>query len=353
MVNDRILGTPVRGVSDTTTRLEVRLIPDPHRIHLWLEAHGTVDSRTAASRGPVTLNDHGESAYIVHKAVIIDDRGLGIANAMAEADSNTQLVGISTRFDGRPLVSAVVRDRAAAKYDKQHAEALREVDQKVANEAARRVDTDARRALEDIESMICQQMFSPLEKMGVDAQPIAFGTTTDRVTLRLRLAGENQLGGHTARPQAPSDSLASMQVHESALNNALDRLELAGESFTLQDLFLHLAKRTGKPISVPSDLPDDVSITFARHDPVHVRCQDGVIRVTLAVANLHQRGRSWHDFAISAMYAPKSITCMPGWCAAARLNWAATPTKARLNWLCARFSARFCRAIENWIWCRR
>ncbi len=305
IVNDRIRGTPVRGVSDTTTRLEVRLIPDPRRIHLWLEAHGTVDSRTAASRGPVTLNDRGESAYIVHKAVIIDERGLGIAKAMAEADSNTQLVGISTRFDGRPLVSAVVRDRAVAKYDKQHAEALREVDQKVANQAARRVDADAKQALEDIETLIVQQMLSPLEKMGVDAQPISFGTTTERVTMRLRLAGENQLGGHTARPQAPSDSLASMQVHESALNNVLDQLELAGNSFTLPDLFMHLAKRTSKPITVPSDLPDDVSITFANRDPVHVRCQDGAIRVTLAVETLRQGSRTWRDFSISATYAPE------------------------------------------------
>ncbi len=305
IVNDRILGTPVHGVSDTTTRLQVRLIPDSERIHLWLEARGTVDSLTSASRGPVTLTDRGQSAYIVHKAVIIDERGMGIAKAMAEADSSTELTGISTRFDSRPLVSAVVRDRAAAKYEKQHAAALREVDQRVADQAARRVDSDARQALEDIEAMIVQQMFSPLERMGVEAQPISFATNAERVSMRLRLAGENQLGGHTARPQAPSDSLASMQMHESALNNVLDQLELAGNTFTLPDLFIHLAKRTGKPIAVPHDLPEDTTITFATRDPVHVRCQNGTIRVTLAVQQLQQRDRSWHDFSISAHYAPE------------------------------------------------
>ena len=65
-----------------------------------------------------------------------------------------------------------------------------------------------------------------------------------RLTVRLRVASPNQLGGHTARPQAPSDSLGSVQVHESAINNALDQLHLASRTFTLPELYQHLARAT-------------------------------------------------------------------------------------------------------------
>jgi hypothetical protein len=304
-VNDRILGNPVSGTSDTTTQLQVKLIPDPQRLHIWLEAHGTVDSRTQSSKGPVTVSDRGESNYIVYKAVVLDDRGLGIAKAIAEATSDTQLTGISTTFDNRPVIGHVVRNRAEEHHDRQSGLALKEVEQKVATQASRRVDVEAGARLATAENAVRHQIVTPLENLGVNSDPISLETTAERLTMRLRLAGANQLGGHTARPQAPSDSLASMQVHESALNNVLDQLQLAGKTATLPELFQQLSERTGRDIPSPVDLPSNITITFAQHDAVRVRCQDGGIRVTLAIASFGDGSQQWHDFMITATYVPE------------------------------------------------
>jgi hypothetical protein len=120
------------------------------------------------------------------------------------------------------------------------------------------------------------------------------------------LAGEDQLGSHTPRPQAPADSLASVQIHESVLNNGIQRLQLNGRTFTLPELSQHIAKRLNRP--APWEInPEhaDVKITFAEKDAVIVRCEDGQLVLTLSIAQLSKSSRKWKSFQIRAFYKPE------------------------------------------------
>ena len=54
-------------------------------------------------------------------------------------------------------------------------------------------------------------------------------STPERVVARVRVAGDDQLGSHTPRPRALSDSLASVQVHETAMTNLAVTLGLDGK----------------------------------------------------------------------------------------------------------------------------
>src|SRR5262249_20320491 len=109
VVNDTILGASVSGSSKTNSKLSVKLIPDSKRLHFWIDTEGTVDSDTLSSSGPATFSNTGRSTFLVHKAVVLDEKGLGIADAVAEADSNTQLNGVSTSYDGRPILGPIIR----------------------------------------------------------------------------------------------------------------------------------------------------------------------------------------------------------------------------------------------------
>jgi hypothetical protein len=114
------------------------------------------------------------------------------------------------------------------------------------------------------------------------------------------------LGSHTPRPQAPADSLASFQVHESVLNNVVQRLELDGRTFTLPELGRHIAARLSRP--APKDENpdhDDVLIMFAPKNAVRVRCIDGRIEITVSIAKLAKESRSWKDFQVRAFYRPE------------------------------------------------
>ena len=146
--------------------------------------------------------------------------------------------------------------------------------------------------------------------MTLDPQLIEAETTDKRFTMRVRLAGMDQLGSHTPRPRAPSDSLASVQIHETALNNGIQRLELGGRVFTLPELSDHIAARLNSPPPWKTD-PDNesVKISFAERNPVVVRCEDGRVVLTLSIRRLKKSPRSWSYFQIRAFYRPEIDGC--------------------------------------------
>ncbi len=124
--------------------------------------------------------------------------------------------------------------------------------------------------------------------------------------MRLRLGGEDQLGSHTPRPPALSDSLCSLQIHESVINNGIQRLRLDGCTFTLPELSRHIAASLNCPPPFPANSEnDDVKITFAKQNSVVVRCQDGQVVLTLSVARLRKGTRyRWSNFQVRAVYQP-------------------------------------------------
>jgi hypothetical protein len=126
------------------------------------------------------------------------------------------------------------------------------------------------------------------------------------MALRVRLAAEPQLGGHTPRPQAPGDSLASIQLHETALNNFVHQLDLDGQTLTLPELRHRVAQRLNRPAIAAGDREnDDLSIRFAAQDAVSVRCQNGQVVITLSIVWMSKPPRTWENFRVQAFYRPQ------------------------------------------------
>src|SRR5262249_6801043 len=117
VVSDTILNARVSGSSQTTAQLQVKLIPDPLRLHFQVGAEGLVNSLTQSTHGPVTFSNRGESTFVARKTVIFDAGGWTSENASAEANSDTQLLGVRTTFDGRPVLGSVARRRAVEKEE--------------------------------------------------------------------------------------------------------------------------------------------------------------------------------------------------------------------------------------------
>jgi hypothetical protein len=304
---DVIVGADVTGRSTTVTKLTVLLVPDPQRLRLGLEAHGVVTSNTASTSGPATFYNNGQSQFVVRKLFLCDVRGLNVFPAVAEAESTrSDLISLETDYDGVPLVGSVVRNIARSQLEDRQDEARWQTEHKVATRARTQLDAEISKAVDKMKDRFNTQLWDTLAGLGLDLQPLALSTTEDRAVLRLRLAGAEQLGAYTPRPRAPSDSLMSLQVHESALNNALERLELDGQSFTLPDLFAHLRDKLNRPATdaVEADLPEDVVVTFAPEDAVRVSCHDGRVQVRLAFAELSEGRRRWRNFAVVTHYRP-------------------------------------------------
>jgi hypothetical protein len=306
-VNEVVVGVPSRGYSTTRTQLAVQLFPDPHAIRLGIEASGVVDSQTSSTSGPVTFLSHGESTYLVGKQIVVDSGGLRVGRAIAQADNQTRLSGLETDFDGVPLIRNLIRGYALSQHDDRQDEARQEVEAKVSARASQRFDAEVNERLVKVESDLRRRVLGPLDSLQLEPTPLQLSTTNERITARVRLAAPHQLGAHTPRPLAMSDSLGSLQIHESVLNNALDQFQLAGRTFTLVELYRWIGERLGKSdVAIPDDLPENVTLTFADEDPVRVRCQNGRVELCLAMAEIDQGKRAWYDFEVTVYYRPQT-----------------------------------------------
>ncbi|MBN1395589.1 MAG: hypothetical protein JW959_11240 [Pirellulales bacterium] len=304
-VNDRVLGKPTYGESLMATEAVVRMQPDPRRIRMNLEVTGEISAITTSDAGLAQFYNNSESCYKLRKPLEVDLDGISLWPAEVDVYNETRLRGVETSMDRVPLFNRLFENVARSQHEQKKPAANREVRRKIAARARKRIDAEVHERFSGVVERLNRRLFEPLNSLALDPQLIDAATTETQFSVRLRLAGENQLGSHTPRPRAPRDSLASVQLHETVLNNGIDRLQLAGRTFTLSELADHIAARLNCPPpweTLPEN--EDVKITFARKDPVVVRCEGGQAEITLSIRRLSKSPRQWKDFQIRAYYRP-------------------------------------------------
>ena len=306
-IDDWINGVPISGWQETVAHLYAELVEDANQIHLRIGVKGDVTSDTEANSGPATLYSVGQTDYNVGRDVIVSPRGLAMTPTRGHADAYSSLTGVATDYDGVFLFGPFVEKIARRKYDEQKYQAMAQVEQRVADEASQQFDKEFTPKIIDAARKFHANFWTPLVGLGLDPTAVEMFTTTKRMVARHRLAAADQLAAHTARPQAPSDSWLSMQMHESMLNNSLDLFDVNGKTFTLPELHRHISKRLGQPdAEAPAELDKRVKIAFAKEDAVRVRCEQGAVELTLSLAEL-SRGKKhrWTNIVVKARYQPE------------------------------------------------
>ena len=263
-------------------------------------------SLTRSDSGVATFYNNSESTYTARKPMEVQLTGIRLWPAEVSVNNRTRLRGLETDLDSVPLLGWLAQDVARSKHAEKRAAASREIKRRVAAQARQRIDTEAGARLGEVCRRMDQRVLMPLHTLSLNPTFISAATSTERLTIRLRLAGEDQLGSHTPRPRAPADSLASIQVHQSALNNGLDRLALAGRTFTMPELMAHVSKliNRAEPFETSPE-NDDVSITFARQNPVAVNLADGRVALTVSIAKLRKGGQFWNSFQVRVYFRPQ------------------------------------------------
>ncbi len=301
-VNETIGGTDVRGRSVTETQVHVRLIPDAAMWRLALEVQGTVQSRTYSDVGPARLRNATRMEYDASKLITLDRAGLQIGPAQTQVTGRSQLLGVDS---GVPLFGPIIEDVVRDRHQESKAAAIAQVKTKVGREARRRMDREADAKLMELKQRIADGVFGPLDRFAVDCQPVDMSTTEERAVVRLRLACDQQLAAHTPRPSAPSDSLASLQLHESAINNAIRGMGLERKRLTVGELHeLLTTKFTQRDVAPPSDLPRRALVEFAAHDAVRVTCRDDAVELSMHIVELRKGRDSIRNVVVHAFYKP-------------------------------------------------
>lgn len=305
-VNENVFGAEVRGQSRVANRLQIRLIPDTSRIQMRLEAMGKVFSQTEAQRSGFTIQNVGDARFQVFKRLAIGRDGITADQPEAWSRSTNKMVGMQSELDGVPVLGWVARRVAERKIAEQSPQVENYTRHRLESAIKQKFNTEIENQLSEMQSYLYSNMIEPLTALELEPTPLEMRSTDSRVIMRYRLAGFDQMGGNTARPRGLQNSLLSMQIHETALNNLLNRIELNGNEYTAQELTAHLANVFGWQ-STDSAQSRDATFEFAPFDPIRVTFAHGSAAVQLNLKRLRiGNGKTWKNLTATCNFIPQA-----------------------------------------------
>jgi hypothetical protein len=322
-VRDFILGANVGGWQTTSTSVTVDVLPSTSAARFALVLNGSVSSNTAGATSDATIYTQGNHSFRAQKELTFDGLSFGTSPGTIAVNAQNTTTGATTRLQGVPIFGRMAQrialQEAANRRPQSEAIAASRVQDRVLPEFNREVD----RSFADASARLNAELFSGLRATGLFPDQFSYSSTSSQVEMRSRLTGAGQLGGSSV-PTAwlnPSQG-AAMVMHETLVNNTIDRLELAGKTMSEEDLRHHIeaflskalsrefkfqapAAAKGETTPAPAteaaasdaDTAEDdadekvpAKLMFAAKDPIRVQFRDGQLFLIIR-AGLEREGK--------------------------------------------------------------
>jgi hypothetical protein len=258
-----------------------------------------------ADAGKAQLTSHGATDFYGSKSVIVRPDGVHMQESDVNANWHNQLVGVTTDYDWVPFVGGYARDRARQEYHARQNRVRTEMEARVSSETSDTLDQETHDAIERARKNIYGRFTERFDQYGIKLTTIEMKSTPERVVARLRVASSDQLGSHTPRPRALSDSLASLQLHETAMTNMAVTLGLDGQRLTGAELQKKMQEQFPKlALKDSQDIRRDTIFQFAPTNAVQVHIKDGRLELVVAFENVQLDGDDMPNVTVHAFYTP-------------------------------------------------
>ncbi len=303
-VRQKILGADTTGGSTIDTQLKLQLLPNPNAWHLKLNLDASVASRTASEKGPAVVHNTSQMNVNSDREILISADALQIKGSRATVNSTDRVQGVQTDFDSLPVLGDMVRYFVDREVREKRPLARRISENIVVTQTDNEFNKQLDENISQAKSQLNQRLIKPMQFLGIDSDVVDLQTTDTRLIARYRIATQGTLAAYTPRPQAPSDSLLSVQLHQSAINNACNQLGLGSRDWTLNELVDELSSRMSVQAEFDrKDLPENVILRFEQANPITLEFTDNNVWLTLRIAKLSEPGRiDLSNFVIRVNY---------------------------------------------------
>jgi len=289
-VCDRILGANVTGVSNTRsmTRVDCRANAETAQIDMVLQS--LTSSSTIGFRPDATVATQGRHRADLTKSVYFDGFQLTTRKPRGVVRATNQNNSVITPLSNLPLVGPL-----ATTIARQQAERTRPVAESIAAERLRaQVVPEFNNAVDaqlvDLNTTLKSRVQPMLSRGGLIPEQLKTSTVDTELRIRARFGEDRAIETSTRRA---TGRLASLLLHESAINSVIDSLGVAGREVSdrqLQQLLAKLEEIAGtaeKDEAAGSEInstePELYSLAFAGEQPISVRFDDDVARLILRV----------------------------------------------------------------------
>lgn len=293
-VRDFILGADVVGCQQTNTNVRVDFLPRANCAELNLVLTGITNSNTVGMTSQARVNTLGNHRFQAVKRIYFDGIRITTLQPDAYVAANNQTVGATTQFSGVPLIGRIAdqiaMNRAQEMRPQSQNIAAQKLAQRVVPEFNERIDTQLATLNRQLRTSVHQRLAS----LGVQISSRAVSSTDRDLSIAAFVGPPELAESLPPQPALQMGQKLTVAIHESALNNLIDEVGLAGISLTDQQLRGFgerlgdlLGSGTGDPagpqLSDPStaDAAPLATITFEDVDPLRVRIDDNRLEVRI------------------------------------------------------------------------
>lgn len=315
-VRDCILGTRLVGQARLVGDVTADVVPCGEAALVRVSMSGRMRSENTGYNGPVRLKSVGSGDIHVGRQLWFDATGLRMGAVEADVSLQTRIQAICHPLR---LVRRIARKRAARQKPL--------ADRIATAKLRRRVSAQFR---EDTGRVVALGSGSPtdrarawLQRLDV-VEPVGkWRSTHEAVYVRAAVARRNQLGAVVAAPQLAETFQFAVQIHESAIDNALAKL-LGGRTVGQSEIRRLLSlRREARGESGSGETRDETGgngsqadgdpfedeppfeIDFSRFRPVIFEARDGAVRLGVRGTRFEQGDRELDQpLEITAVYRP-------------------------------------------------
>jgi hypothetical protein len=290
-----ILGAWVTGSQVSNANVSADIKRSTGSGHFLLQLNGRTSSNTQGRKKPATIFTRGNHTFLIDAPVFFNGETLSTGQASINVNTNNQTVGVKTDLDWIPLIGSIVRKIAREKAQEKRGQSEYIAAQKIANRALPEFVKEVNERFSKVNTAIQQDLFAGPNNKGVGPDSISSRSSESHLAVSSRTMGAARLGG-TAQPFGPLPLRGiAIQLHETAINNFIDGLELNGRSIredqfedeisrSLSELLQRDIKLGDSANTAVADESSDseppATFVFDENDPIRVRIeQDSVVLV--------------------------------------------------------------------------
>ncbi|MFH5803011.1 hypothetical protein [Alienimonas sp. DA493] len=294
-VSDVAFGARVRGVQETVVDVDVDVKPEVGAARFEVTLNGVARTDTIARTRQARVSTAGRHRFVASKPVVYDGTRFRTGRTRVDVDPFLQNTAIETAYDDLAggLLREVIQREAFAQAGRRQPAALARVERQLEGELRPQLDRQLDEQFDVVNLRVGGLFRRRATRLGVAPSRETISSTERELRVFGRMSNEEELAA-PAPPQRPyvEDGVV-VQLHQSALNNNADRLDLAGRTLTpdelggvIREFFGELFGRT-----IPAPEPAEPSVgeeppptlTFASADPIRVRFAADSVILTVRV----------------------------------------------------------------------
>ncbi|MES2792112.1 MAG: hypothetical protein V4719_21025 [Planctomycetota bacterium] len=292
-VRDFILGAEVYGCQITSTVAKFDLLPAENGTLFRINLTGTVSTNTEGYKGHIVIYSNGNHNFTAFKDVRFDGEHFSTTPANMHVNASNEPVDASTPADNFPVLGGVAKSIAmnGALRKRQEAEAI--AAQRVTSRVGPEFDNEVDNKFTELNGKLQSKLVDPLKTENLYPDYKTYRSTDTELDLKSRLMAEKELGGGIAPVETVQDGEMLVRLHESLINNFLDRLAIGGKTMTEQDLRKLLEEKFSKLLNKEVSLPAAKEATgdeaakqpkafiFTDKDPLRVKVANGQVSLII------------------------------------------------------------------------